>query len=195
MGRYADQEQTTLSRGVYVCVRVCKPSVPVPRYSTSVQSYLADLGCRCRTVVPPPSPVEQEHLEVRAILVPGSHPCLARLLAWVQHCVRLAATINPLGWVLAARKMLMGTSCPIPLLVDVPPPTPTPCSLLACKYLPLLSSPPPLPPLAIRHSFILPLSRTSPSKPPSPFLDNAQKRREGNQYPLGCIDIRTQLLL
>lgn len=98
---------------------------------------------------------------MRAILVPGSHPCLARLralLAWVQHCVRLAATITPLCWVLAARKMLMGTSCPIPLLVDVPPPTPTPCSLLACKYLPL--SPPLLlslrSPSAIHSSFLSP---------------------------------------
>lgn len=82
----------------------------------------------------------------------------ARLLAWVQHCVRLAATITPLCWVLAARKMLMGTSCPIPLLVDVPPPTPTPCSLLACKYLPL--SPPLLlslhSPSAIHSSFLSP---------------------------------------
>jgi hypothetical protein len=52
----------------------------------------------------------------------------------------------------------MGTSCPIPLLACVPPPTPTPCSLLACKYLPL--SPPLLlslhSPSAIHSSFLSP---------------------------------------
>lgn len=170
----------------------CSHRYPSPG---TVQRYLPSWVVG--TVPPPPNLQSRSTLEVRAILVPGSPPLSgtpARLLAWVQHCVRLAATITPLCWVLAARKMLMGTSCPIPLLVDVPPPTPTPCSLLACKYLPLSSSPP-LPPLAIRHSFILPLSRTSPSKPPSPFLDSVQKRREGEYYPLGCIDIRTQLPL
>lgn len=64
----------------------------------------------------------------------------------------------PCAGLLAARKMLMGTSCPIPLLVCVPPPTPTPCSLLACKYLPL--SPPLLlslhSPSAIHSSFLSP---------------------------------------
>lgn len=200
------EQTTSVSRCVGVrereCVCVCEfvwclaalelqPSVPVPRYCTALP---AGLGRRYQHH----TAAEQEHFGGESDPGPWISPLsgtTARLLAWVQHCVRLAATITP---------PVLGPCCEENAdgdLLSNPSPCLRPTSytytlLSPCMQISAsLSSSPPLPPLAIRHSFILPLSRTSPSKPPSPFLDSVQKRREGEYYPLGCIDIRTQLPL
>lgn len=177
--------------GALLLLLLQQPSVPVPRYCTALP---AELGRRYQHH----PTAEKEHFGGESDPGPWVPPLSgtpARLLAWVQHCVRLAATITPLCWVLAAKENADGD------LLSNPSPCRRPTSytytlLSPCMQISAsLSSSPPLPPLAIRHSFILPLSRTSPSKPPSPFLDSVQKRREGEYYPLGCIDIRTQLPL
>lgn len=176
--------------GALLLLGSCRPEVPVPRYCTALH---ADLGGE---EVPPPT-THAALLEVRAILVPGCPP--------VWH----ACTPASLGAALCPscsndHPPVLGPCCEENAdgdLLSNPSPCLRPTSYTYTLLSPCLqisaslSSSPPLPPLAIRHSFILPLSRTSPSKPPSPFLDNVQKRREGEYYPLGCIDIRTQLPL
>lgn len=75
-------------------------SVPVPRYCTALP---AELGRRYQHH----PTAEKEHFGGESDPGPWVPPLSgtpARLLAWVQHCVRLAATITPLCWVLAAKE-------------------------------------------------------------------------------------------